>query len=204
MYTLSIFELADYILSSYADKQITPMKLQKLAYYVKVWTLVAGFPVTDAPFQRWAYGPVNEELYHTYKTYGNRVINKEVVKPSLPDDEQLINFILENYADYSAFELSAMTHNEEPWQETANGKTIPDQLIKSYYSQDPFARNFVKFDPENNPFYMLQDDAWHAFTMDMSPEDVEQSGTAPSYAQYQQYKKEATDAFNEFWNQLSG
>ncbi len=66
--------LAEFILISYPDKNITPMKLQKLAYYAKVWTLVAGRPCTDASFERWAYGPVNRCIFHSYKQFSKQPI----------------------------------------------------------------------------------------------------------------------------------
>ncbi len=40
MKTIHALELAQVILSLYPDQGISPMKLQKLAYYAKVWLLV--------------------------------------------------------------------------------------------------------------------------------------------------------------------
>jgi len=193
MSAITISELAKYILVSCAEKQITPMKLQKLAYYVKAWTLVAGYPqIMDAQFEKWEHGPVNKELYNEYKAYRNRVIKEKVDPPTLhPDDQQIIDFILENYSDYTAFDLSAITHNEAPWQETKVGQKILDHLIIRHYSQEPFAKNFDGFDPDNNPFYMLRDQTWHAFTMDMTHYDKELSTSMPSYTEYKALKQQA-------------
>ncbi|VAW43341.1 hypothetical protein MNBD_CHLOROFLEXI01-3020 [hydrothermal vent metagenome] len=55
----------------------------KLAYYVNVWTLVAGYPqIMDAQFEKWEHGPVNKELYNEYKAYRNRVIKGNRSLPS--------------------------------------------------------------------------------------------------------------------------
>lgn len=193
MSALTISELGRYILGKYADRPITPMKLQKLAYYVKVWTLIAGYPIiSDAGFDKWDHGPVNETLYHEYKTYRSRPIKDDVELPKLhPDAQEIVDFILENYIDYSAFDLSAMTHGEAPWLETNNNRQISEFAIKRYYSQEPFAKNFEHFDPENNPFYLLRDQAWYAFTMDMSSVDKQLSATMPSYAEYKALKQQA-------------
>lgn len=190
---LTISELASYILTTCADKQITHMKLQQLAYYVKAWTLVAGYPIIlNAEFEKWQFGPVNQTLYNEYKAYGNRVITEKVSPPLMaPNDQKIIDFILENYCDYSAFDLSAMTHNEKPWQQTGNNRVISDNAIKKHYSNEPFANNFADFDPENGPFYMLRDPAWYAFTMDMSPHDKELATFVDSYREYKRLKRQS-------------
>ena len=195
MSAITISELADYILVHCAEKEITPMKLQKLAYYVKVWTLIAKYPIImNAEFEKWDYGPVNQQIFERFREHGKKIIKEKVDPPSLPlEDQQIINFILDNYCDYSAFELSAMTHNEAPWRETKTNRVIPDSLIVRYYSQEPFAKNFEDFDLENNPFYMLRDQTWHAFTMDMSQYDAELSASMPSYAEYKALKKQAEE-----------
>ena len=54
--------------------------------------------------------------------------------------EEVLKFILDNYINFSAFTLSAMTHNEEPWLETPKNAIISDKLILDYYSKQPFAK----------------------------------------------------------------
>ena len=198
---LTISELSDYILATCTNKQITYMKLQKLAYYVKAWTLVAGYPViTDAEFEKWQFGPVNLTVYNEYKAYGSRVIKEKTNPPVLePGDKKIIDFILENYCDYSAFDLSTMTHNEEPWQQTNNSRVISDNTIKRYYANEPFARNFADFNPEQGPFYMLRDPAWYAFTMDMSPHDKELATFVDSYNEYKRLKQQSRASINSLF-----
>lgn len=193
MSALTISELGQYILVKCQDRPITPMKLQKLAYYVKAWTLVAGYPlITGAKFKRWNFGPVDLTLYEKYKSYKGKPIQEKVELPQVDSDsEEIIDFILENYADYSAFDLSAMTHEERPWAETKSNRIISDEKIRKYYSKEPFAKNFNDFDPANKPFYLLKDQTWFAFTMDMSDYDKELASSMPSYAEYKKLKSQA-------------
>ncbi|MCI5139034.1 MAG: DUF4065 domain-containing protein, partial [Candidatus Electrothrix sp. AR1] len=144
MQQLNAATLAEFILTSYPDKNITPMKLQKLAYYVKVWSLVAGRPCTGVPFERWEYGPVNRCIFRSYKQFSKQPIPAPV-NPSqqqIPDeDAELLNFILDHYVNHSAVALSAMTHKETPWADTPPNQVISDQAIHDYYSKRSFATN---------------------------------------------------------------
>ncbi|MCI5137370.1 MAG: hypothetical protein D3922_02895 [Candidatus Electrothrix sp. AR1] len=55
-------ELAQFIIAAYPEKGITPMKLQKLAYYAKSWTLVAQAFVHPSRFREMDLWP-GERLY---------------------------------------------------------------------------------------------------------------------------------------------
>ena len=60
-------DLVQYIIGraqAYGD--VTPMKLQKILYYVKAWSLVDGHPLVHADFEKWDYGPVNRQLWKQF------------------------------------------------------------------------------------------------------------------------------------------
>ncbi len=204
MNTIKSLPLAEFILVSYPDKGITPMKLQKLAYYTKVWTLVAGKQVVMADFIKWDFGPVNQDIYQHYKSFGGDVISSKMVeKPSVNEQqEDFFTFILDNYVNFSAFALSAMTHNEDPWVKTPQDAIISDQLIVDYYSKQPFSKNFTNTDPKKGPFHLLQSDAWHAFTLDMDPEEAGAFESYPSYDQFLKQSKEAKIEFQAFFKDM--
>ncbi|BCO08790.1 hypothetical protein GF1_11660 [Desulfolithobacter dissulfuricans] len=194
-------ELAKFILATYPDKHITPMKLQKLAYYAKVWSLVAGEPFIKAQFVKWAYGPVNQAIYTAFKKYGADPIPSKGIAVNIDQPkEKLLQFILDNYADYSAFALSAMTHSEKPWKETPDNAVITDEAIVAYYSQKPFAKNFTQ-DYPGKPFYVLQSNTWHSFTLDMDKNEAESFAV---YSSYEEFKKLANAAAIDFKNLLDG
>ena len=180
--------IINYTLQHDPKQTITPMKLQKLLYYIKVWSLIAGTPLYDGEFCHWDYGPVDEEVYHQYKHYGRQSIPVPET-PALidnPESEILLDFILTAYQPHSAYTLSAMTHQELPWLNTARNAIIKNSDIINYYQQHTFAQNFNPFDPQHKPFYPVQSNTWHAFTMDMNPEDAEQHTQFSSFASYKQ------------------
>lgn len=184
--------VAQYILNRYADSRITHLKLQKLLYYIKVWGLVAGIDLVSGDFEKWRYGPVKPEVYQVYKSYGRDPIPPpdKAVEPEARERE-LIDFILEAYINFPASTLSAMTHTEFPWQETPDGAVIPSQPIKEYYETIPFAQNFNPFEPAYKPFYPVQSNTWHAFTLDMTENDKERSA---QYRSYQNYRTQIQQA----------
>lgn len=204
MKQISAFTLAEFILTSYPDKNITPMKLQKLAYYAKAWTLVANRQCTDAQFERWQYGPVNRDIYHKYKPYRleNIPIPRDVRTGVQGENADFLKFILNNYVDHSAVALSAMTHKEKPWVETPVDTVIPDDAIREYYSKRSFARNFQGKAWNKGEFYVLKTNSWHSFTMDMTDDEAKAYESYSSYDEYLRRSKIANQEFDKFLEKL--
>jgi uncharacterized phage-associated protein len=193
--------LAEFILISYPDKNITPMKLQKLAYYAKAWALVAGRPCIDAAFERWEYGPVNRSIYLSYRDFSKQ----SIPTPATPSEQQiqgedaeLLKFFLDPYVNQSAVALSAMTHKETPWTDTPPDQVIPDQVIYDYYSKLSFARNFQGKKWNEGKYFILKTNSWYSFTMDMTEEEAENYASYPSYADYLERRKKADENARRF------
>ena len=197
-------ELARFIIAAYPDKDITPMKLQKLAYYAKSWTLVAHHPFIAADFEKWPYGPVNTSIYNVYKKYGADVIPSETEPVGIDEEqEKLLTFILDNYVDYSAFTLSAMTHNEAPWLEAEESAVISDAAMFTYYSKQPFAKNFLNLqNAAQQPFHVLKSNSWHSFTLDMDKEEAETFATYPNAEDYQHQSQKAKHDFQNLLRKI--
>lgn len=102
---------------------ITPLYLQKLLYYVQAWALVLnGAPLFNEDFEAWAHGPVVPEVYAEYKGYGFDPIPEPVKwRPVDRDTLDHISTILKAYSQYSAKQLEAFTHDEDPWISARNG-----------------------------------------------------------------------------------
>ena len=201
MKTMNAIELAQFILASYSDRAITPMKLQKLAYYAKVWTLIAKESFLKINFEKWPYGPVNRDIYNNYKKYGAEIIpSPEKDIPIGNTQKELLHFILDNYADYSAFTLSAMTHNEDPWLKTKDGCLISKEDILTYYSTQPFAKNFQK--RTGQPFHLVRSNSWYSFTLDMDKEQTDFFATYPSNDALKQQRSKVKDDFQKLLNNL--
>ncbi|WP_446008008.1 Panacea domain-containing protein [Candidatus Electrothrix sp.] len=197
-------DLAHFIITTYPDKGITPMKLQKLAYYAKSWTLVAKHSFIQADFEKWTYGPVNTLIYNAYKQHGADVIPSGKTTLSISHKQkELLTFILDNYIDYSAFTLSAMTHNEAPWLEAEDNAVISDAAIISYYSNQAFAKNFIKLqNADQQPFHVLKSNSWHSFTLDMDAEEAETFAIYPTAEDYQHQSQKANHDFQKLLREI--
>lgn len=140
-------------------KELSPMKLQKLIYYAHGWHLaIFNEPLINENVEAWSYGPVIPSIYHEFKEFGNKTINRfaldidmssarfNVYYPNISEqDEQtkeLLDRIWEVYSDASAIQLSNATHAiGTPWHtvlersggRVKKGTDIDDQIIKDFF-----------------------------------------------------------------------
>lgn len=141
----SIMHVARKIIDLSEDK-LTPLKLQKLAYYCQAWSLVwEERPLFNEDFQAWANGPVNPELYSKHK--GRYILEDDFLSESSgfefsDTDMHTIRTVLEFYGSKEPFYLSELTHKERPWRE-ARGSTpmgepsavvITKESMQDYYA----------------------------------------------------------------------
>ncbi len=102
---------------------VTPMKLQKLLYYVCVkYVQDTGTTPIAEPFLVWKYGPVAPSVYAEFKSYGSKPIKSyalDAKKQSNMVDEDAnpilrgcLDYIWGRYKDLSGIELSKMTHQK--------------------------------------------------------------------------------------------
>lgn len=163
---VDIQDMARYIGLSSVTKglSISPLKLQKLLYYVQSWFMVFyGLENTlfkDVP-QAWVNGPVYPGVYKVYKSKASNMcdhldssafvegdalvgFNAITYKIGLNDDQlEFIESVIMLYGKQSQNQLIWLTHSERPWAETRNGlapyerseKEIPLQLMFEYYTE---------------------------------------------------------------------
>ena len=193
-----ILKIASYITQYYDGKPypVTPMKLQKLLYYIKAWGLVSGDLYIPDNFKKWEYGPVNTKVYHSYKDFANSPIppTENGQYDFSESEKQFIDFILDCYSPLNAISLSTMTHSEDPWIETIKNKTISEDKIKSYYSGLSFAKNFP-IDLHNKPFHPILTLLDYSFTTDMISGKTEDIMVYPSFMEY---KKQFENSYTTF------
>ena len=141
-------------LNGYAG--MSNMKLQKILYFIQAYFLAAcNRPCFDAQIEAWDFGPVVPEAYHEYKQFGSVDIPRIVsyieenqndilaskVKPFNDDtisreDRKMIDAVVDRFADYSASDLTAITHHQAPWTDAyAPGfsRTISHEALRSYF-----------------------------------------------------------------------
>ncbi len=136
--------IAHHILSNYGP--MTSMKLQKLVYYSQAWHLVwAEKPLFTEEIQAWANGPVIPELYKTHKQEFSLPKNEYANSKSeslTKLERETIDSVAKFYNQYSGFELSEITHREEPWLKAREvmdsseqgNNPISLELMQQYYS----------------------------------------------------------------------
>jgi uncharacterized phage-associated protein len=139
-------------LSNESGSFISNLKLQKLMYYFQAWYYAAfEEKLFDKDFQAWVHGPVIPDLYHKYKHFGYKPIQKDLgedtvkmFRESFNDDEQnFLNDIENFYFPKEGFELERLTHREDPWLNARKGLSIDAPCVnvislddmKVYYSK---------------------------------------------------------------------
>lgn len=126
---------------------VTPMKTQKLLFYVHGWHLATtGQPAIDQQFEVWQWGPVVPLVYHELKKFGGAPVT-EYVKDPFADKPFVVNVTCkslyeavdiawEKYIGISGMRLSAMTHEPgSPWDIARRNdqNIISNDLIREYF-----------------------------------------------------------------------
>lgn len=119
---------------------LSPIKLQKILYYVYVECLVRhGIKLFDTPIEKWKFGPVVSSVYHNFKNYGVNHIDEPSSSFIFDESEGGFNFEevpfdiesidlsleirdvirtkVEELISINPFELVEKTHTEKPWKD---------------------------------------------------------------------------------------
>lgn len=118
-----------------AAEYITPLKLQKLLYYIQGMALrIYGKPAFTNNISAWQYGPVVEEVYQQYK--GRNPITTPKTDYEVSDGlKKIIELVVSSYGQIEAGSLIDLTHDEDPWIKSINSGTISIDLIKEYFNK---------------------------------------------------------------------
>ncbi|ETA49703.2 Panacea domain-containing protein [Ponticoccus alexandrii] len=145
-------------LASAKGQKLTQMQLQKLVYIAHGWSLaILGRPLTSDSVCAWDYGPVYPELWQSLKRYGREPVLEQIKVRDFGlgafsanadqvssanldvDTDTLVSQVFENYGQFHAFQLSAMTHeNGTPWHQVyvedgAKKGKISDEKIREHF-----------------------------------------------------------------------
>jgi len=130
-------------LASQDSKAFTQMQLLKLVYIAHGWMLaVYNEPLIYEEVQAWKFGPVIPSLYQDLKIYGsNPIVNFILQYPTdfNTRERQVIQFTYDSYGEFSAYQLSDITHAAgTPWSETYGkgagwAELIPNTVIQDHY-----------------------------------------------------------------------
>lgn len=191
----TITPLANYVIKTFGSDlpDLTPMKLQKVLFYLKAWGLVAGVDAVTGEFERWKFGPVNPGLYHDLKIFRN---TQAQVVANIPAEEpkgsvlELLEVVMWTYGQKSAFDLSVLSHGEDPWMNTPDSQVITDDVILAYYSKQPFAKVVRGFD-KTKPFIPPMSSVDAAFMLEMDASTRKAIETYPSFHVYRELVEDA-------------
>ena len=92
--------------------------------------------------EAWQHGPVVPEIYREYSNRGSSDIPPPKEFDSLifsKADISLINDVYDHYAQFSAWKLRNMTHEESPWVNAYKNdtcKTITIEALREFFSQE--------------------------------------------------------------------
>lgn len=162
METKNLKSLVKFIILYCQNKgmSISPLKLQKLLYYVQVWNIIKfdKYTLFDELPEAWVNGPVYRSVYNTFKDKFFRndnfkynfdevklseEISQKLKELSLSEDQQKLLFaVLDSYGVMSDEKLVFLTHKESPWNEAREGlspierstNTITVDSIYNYYT----------------------------------------------------------------------
>lgn len=120
---------------------ITNLKLQKMLYFAQAayLSLNGNKPLFADDFKAWDFGPVIEDIYHSFKQSKNQPIDKptnaDYVKAVSADTVEFLESVWSVFGKFSAAKLVQMSHEHQPWRDAnANtDKTITKQKIYEYY-----------------------------------------------------------------------
>lgn len=141
----TVQDVAAYILREQGS--MSAMKLQKLVYYAQAWSLVwDDAPLFNEKIQAWANGPVVYDLYENHR--GDFMVTEwPWGDPAAltPVQAETVKAVLDAYGQFSARQLSHLTHSESPWRDaraglpdTARSSAIisPEALVHYYAAAD--------------------------------------------------------------------
>ncbi|GAA5111353.1 Panacea domain-containing protein [Bartonella jaculi] len=136
------------------DIGISPMKLIKLVYFAYGWMLAAtGKRLFPDRIEAWQHGPVIPALYHEFKDWGRRFIDRysrmvdletgEMFIPKMSKNSadeytvKLLEIVWNAYKNFSAYRLRDASHEDRsPWRRVYNGRwgvKLKDNHIREYF-----------------------------------------------------------------------
>lgn len=101
---------------------ITPLKLQKLVYFLyKEYLKNTGKQLFSERFETWKYGPVIPSIYSEFNSYGDLPIKTfsqdskgiSYIVTETGKFKEAIEHVWSLYKNYSAFDLSLLTHKPD-------------------------------------------------------------------------------------------
>ena len=142
----SIYDFANIFIDYFAQKGIendlTNTKLNKLLYLsYGIYLSQTGKELFKCEFKTNKYGVIETTIYKLYERFVYKAISKTLHKRTnnsklLVEEEQIVNYVIDKYADTSAWLLSELINHEiNVNDDHKEGETIGKEKILSYFKQ---------------------------------------------------------------------
>ncbi len=173
MNRVNILTLAKYVGLSVISKgeKVSPLKLQKLLYYIQAWHMVLMRSRDEQLFdevpEAWVNGPVYPSVYKEYRDKTGNMCdslsctdfgaeNEDAILGKIselysemqltPDQVNIIDSVITLYGTKTQNQLIFLTHSEKPWSE-ARGTLLPFEKSDKQISLDTmFAYYKARYD----------------------------------------------------------
>lgn len=130
-------------------KEITPLALQKILYFIQgIYMVLFEKPLYKEDCMAWTHGPVYENVYVLFKDFkyspieDNRfAIFKNRFEELSEHEKKVIDLVINTFGKYSGKVLENITHEELPWKNARVGyevsepsrEIISKDEIKNYF-----------------------------------------------------------------------
>lgn len=134
---LELLKVASYISQRYLEEfgvRIDEMKLHKLLYFTQRECFIqTGYPMFEARFEAWKYGPVMVEIRQHYK---DNSLQESFPEEQLKQYKPIFDSVFRIYAKQKSWSLSTLTHGEYSWKQARNGYEEQDACEVEMKTED--------------------------------------------------------------------
>lgn len=130
-------------------KEVTPLALQKLLYFIQgIYMVLFEKPLYEEDCMAWVHGPVYEDVYDLFRDFKYNPIEDDrfaIFKDRFEElnehEKKVINLVINTFGKYSGKVLEDITHEERPWKNARVGyeasepsrEIISKDEIKNYF-----------------------------------------------------------------------
>lgn len=125
-------------------KEVTPLMLQKLLYYIQgIYFALYGSLIFEEQCEAWLHGPVYRNVYTLFKDFKYNPIDdarfallKGWSNGLNEAEKEVINLVLNTFGLYSGKVLEKITHKEKPWKKARIGYSDTEPSRESISTSD--------------------------------------------------------------------
>ena len=112
-----------------------PLKLQKLLYLAQGYSYAFyDRPLFKEEIEGWVHGPVVRNVYNMFSSYQYNCIDINYEVEELDKEaEDVLNYVINNFAKYDSKYLEKLSHEQEPWIMARSGLDPDERSDKTIF-----------------------------------------------------------------------